>query len=80
MNKICITEEQFMTRHQLASRWMLSVRTIDRLRQDGFLTWTDIAGGQRARPIVRFSIGDVEKYESTCGLPVVIADEREEVA
>jgi hypothetical protein len=36
---------------------------LDRLRQDGRIPWLDVAGGQGARPIVRFRLADVQTYE-----------------
>lgn len=53
------------SRTALASRWKVSVKTIDRLREFGKLPWIDIAGGRGARPIVRFTLADVEAFEQT---------------
>jgi hypothetical protein len=53
-----------ITREQLAERWNTSVRTIDRRRLSGELTWIDLAGGKGGRPIVRFLLRDVEDYEN----------------
>jgi hypothetical protein len=56
--------EPHLSRKDLASRWTVSVRTIDRLRKDGRLPWVDLSGGAGARPIVRFRLRDVEDYEA----------------
>jgi hypothetical protein len=53
----------FLTREAVAARWSVSVRTVDRLRQDGSLPWVDLRGGRGGKPIVRFPIADVEDYE-----------------
>ncbi len=58
-----MTSDQHFSRQALAVRWNTSTRTIDRLRQAGKLPWIDIAGGRGARPIVRFTVEDVETYE-----------------
>jgi hypothetical protein len=58
-----MTPERHFSRQALAQRWNTSTRTIDRLRQAGKLPWIDIAGGRGARPIVRFTLTDVEQYE-----------------
>jgi hypothetical protein len=59
-----MTMERHLTREQLASRWNVSVRTVDRLRQRGQLSWVDVSGGAGARPLVRFSLREIEAYES----------------
>jgi hypothetical protein len=58
-----ITMERHFTREQLARRWSVSVRTIDRLRQRGQLPWIDLSGGTGARPVVRFKLSEIEDYE-----------------
>jgi len=55
--------QTYLTRHSLAGRWCVSLRTVDRLRQTGRLPWIDIADGVGARPVVRFRVKDVEDYE-----------------
>ncbi|MBM4327358.1 MAG: DNA-binding protein [Deltaproteobacteria bacterium] len=55
-----------LDRNQLAERWCVSVRTVDRARQDGRLPWIDLARGRGARPCVRFRLDDVERYEAEC--------------
>jgi hypothetical protein len=59
-----VVTETYLTRHNLATRWGTSVRTIDRIRQEGSLPWVDISAGRGARPLVRFRLSDVESYES----------------
>lgn len=54
----------FMTRQELAARWRVSIRTIDRLRGIGELRWVDIADGRGARPCVRFRLADILALES----------------
>ena len=56
--------EHHLTRQQLARRWSVSVRTVDRLRQKGQLPWIDLSGGSGARPVVRFRVSEIEDYES----------------
>ena len=57
-----------LTREAVAARWSVSIRTVDRLRQDGSLPWVDLRGGRGAKPIVRFSLKDVEEYEQKARL------------
>ncbi len=52
-----------LTREALASRWSVSVRTLDRLRQDGLIPWADLRRGRGAKPVVRFLLSDIEEYE-----------------
>ena len=59
---------EFLSRENLARRWGLSERTIDRLRSMGQLPWLDLARGKRARPIVRFALEDVEAFEVSARL------------
>ncbi len=59
-----MTTNNLLSRSDLASRWRISLRTVDRLRQDGRIAWIDVAGGHGARPIVRFRLIDVEAYEA----------------
>jgi len=54
----------FLTRQQLAKRWKVQLKTVDRLRQRGLLPWMDLSGGHGKKSLVRFSISDVEHYES----------------
>jgi hypothetical protein len=58
-----MTTDQHFSRQALSARWNTSTRTIDRLRQAGKLPWIDIAGGRGTRPIVRFTLADVQAYE-----------------
>ena len=53
----------FITREALATRWSVSVRTIDRRRLDGSLPWVDLNGGRGRKPIDRFLPKDIEDYE-----------------
>lgn len=52
-----------ITRTELAKRWRVDAKTIDRMRQAGVLPWIDISGGRGARPIVRFAVADVTAFE-----------------
>lgn len=52
-----------LTRYALAKRWGTSVRTVDRRKDYGLLPWIDLAGGRGNRPMVRFQLSDVERYE-----------------
>jgi hypothetical protein len=54
---------KLITRDELATRWSLSKRTIDRLREYGIIPWTDLSKGIGKRPIVRFRLYDIESYE-----------------
>ncbi|MGO9119839.1 MAG: hypothetical protein ACLQPD_19785 [Desulfomonilaceae bacterium] len=58
-----MTIQTHFSRTGLAKRWGVTTRTIDRLRQAGKLPWIDIAGCRGTRPIVRFTVEDVETYE-----------------
>jgi hypothetical protein len=53
-----------LTRNELANRWKVTPRTIDRLRRLGLLPWQDLRKGTAARPIVRFQIEDIQEYEA----------------
>lgn len=55
--------EDFLTRRQVASRWGVSVATIDRLRKAG-LPWIRLAVGGNNNSVVRFRLADIEAYES----------------
>ena len=57
-------ESMLLTRQELARRWRVSQRTLDRRRQNGLLAWIDVAMGRGSRPVVRFRIGDVEAAEA----------------
>jgi hypothetical protein len=52
-----------LTREAVAARWSVSLRTLDRLRQDGLIPWVDLRRGRGAKPIVRFCLEDIEDYE-----------------
>lgn len=54
----------FITRSELAKRWKVCVRTIDRKRELGELPWVDVAQGRGARPCVRFKLSDIEALEN----------------
>ena len=51
------------TKAQLATRWNVSQRTIDRRRNQGLIPWIDLTAGIGMRPQVRFKIEDIEEYE-----------------
>jgi len=59
-----MTLDQHFSRQALAQRWNTSTRTIDRLRMAGKLPWIDIAAGRGARPIVRFTLPDIQQFEA----------------
>jgi hypothetical protein len=59
-----MNERHHLTRRDLAARWGTSIRTIDRLRGLGKIPWIDLSGGQGKRPIVRFKLSDILKYET----------------
>ena len=59
-----MSQSTLLSRSDLAERWAASVRTIDRLRRSGTLPWVDLSAGRGERPIVRFSLDDIERYES----------------
>lgn len=61
----------FLTREALATRWSVSVRTVDRRRLDGSLSWTDLNAGRGHKPIVRFLLKDIEDYEQKGRLKIV---------
>jgi hypothetical protein len=54
-----------LTREHLAARWSVSLRTLDRLRQDGLIPWVDLRRGRGGKPLVRFLRADIEDYEQT---------------
>ena len=56
--------EEMITREELARRWKLSVKSVDRRRKDGALPWVDIAFGRGSRPAVRFRVEDIEQLEA----------------
>jgi hypothetical protein len=58
---------EILNRSELAQRWGVSIKTVDRLRTARLLNWIDIGGGRHPRPIVRFTLADVERYESGLG-------------
>jgi hypothetical protein len=56
-------ELQRLSRDQLAERWGISPRTVDRMRMDGRIPWLDLSGGKGNRPLVRFKLDDILAYE-----------------
>lgn len=54
---------QLLSRGQLAERWHISERTLDRRRKLGLLPWIDLTGGRGKRPLVRFRLEDIEEFE-----------------
>lgn len=54
----------FITRVELAKRWKVCVRTVDRKRELGEIPWVDVSQGRGARPCVRFRLADIEALES----------------
>jgi len=55
--------ETYLTRHDVARKWGVTLRTVDRLRFEGVLAWLDISAGRSARPQVRFRLCDVMAVE-----------------
>jgi hypothetical protein len=53
-----------ISREELAQRWGICPRTVDRLRNNGLLPWMDLSNGQGKKPIVRFLLQDIEAYEA----------------
>jgi hypothetical protein len=56
---------EYFSRVKLAARWGVSVKTLDRLRESGRLPWVDVSAGRGKRPLVRFMLADVERFEQT---------------
>jgi len=56
-------QQQLISRRQLALRWGVNAKTIDRLRQRGLLPWMDLNGCHRKKSLVRFSMSDIQTYE-----------------
>jgi hypothetical protein len=52
-----------LSRTELALRWNVSTKTVDRLRQRGILPWVDMSAGPGKRPLVRFMLADIELFE-----------------
>jgi hypothetical protein len=63
MDTIGAIERQLFSRNELAERWRVSARTIDRRRAMGLLPWIDLACGRGSRPVVRFSLADIQEFE-----------------
>ena len=53
-----------LSRQQLAERWGLTTRTIDRRRTECLIPWVDLSGGRGDRPVVRFKLEDIEAFEA----------------
>ncbi len=60
-----MTTDQHFSRQALAARWNTSTRTIDRLRSAGKLPWLNLASAGGPKPLVRFTLADVENYEQS---------------
>ncbi|MFH1113714.1 MAG: hypothetical protein V1792_07305 [Pseudomonadota bacterium] len=58
-----MTPGTYLSRVELAERWRMSIKTVDRLRSSGCLPWIDVSGGRGARPIVRIQLHDVIQFE-----------------
>lgn len=52
-----------LSRSELADRWGVTTKTVDRLRVAGILPWVDLAAGRGAKPLVRFLLADIIDYE-----------------
>jgi hypothetical protein len=55
---------EFLSRAELAQRWGVTSKTVDRLRKTGRLPWLDLTNGQGGKPLVRFREGDILAYEA----------------
>jgi hypothetical protein len=53
----------YLSRRELAERWKVSHKTIDRLRFAGKLSWVNLASHSGKKPLVRFKVEDVEAFE-----------------
>ena len=58
------SHEQFMTRQELAARWGVNAKTIDRLRTSGRLPWLNLAARGKKRPTVRLALHDIRALET----------------
>jgi len=57
-------EKQLISRSQLASRWGVTAKTIDRLRKAGKIPWLDLTNGGGRKTLVRFLEQDILAYEA----------------
>ncbi|MGO9116831.1 MAG: helix-turn-helix domain-containing protein [Desulfomonilaceae bacterium] len=55
-------DAQSLSRRELATRWGISVKTVDRLRETGQLPWIDLSTSPR-KPLVRFPLAEIERFE-----------------
>lgn len=55
---------ELLSRAELAQRWGVTAKTIDRLRKSGRLPWLDLTNGRGGKPLVRFREGDIQAYET----------------
>jgi MarR-like DNA-binding transcriptional regulator SgrR of sgrS sRNA len=60
-----MTDQTLFTRAELAERWHCSTRTIDRLRRLRRLAWLNISGKQGRKPLIRFPLNGIQKFEQT---------------
>lgn len=58
-----MTTEKLFSRRELARKWGVSTRTIDRVRKSGRLSWINISAGSGLRQGVRFRLDDIQAYE-----------------
>jgi len=54
----------YLSRRDLAVRWGISVKTVDRMRESGQIPWIYFSGRRGIRPVVRFALTDVEVFEA----------------
>jgi len=57
-------KQHLISRSQLAERWGVNSKTLDRLRKTGRLPWLDLTNGRGGKPLVRFREEDVQAYET----------------
>ncbi|MEW6352238.1 MAG: helix-turn-helix domain-containing protein [Thermodesulfobacteriota bacterium] len=55
---------EYLTREQLAQRWGIGLKTLDRLRASGRLAWINLSAEEDGqRDLVRFKPADIEAFE-----------------
>ncbi|MEW6352212.1 MAG: helix-turn-helix domain-containing protein [Thermodesulfobacteriota bacterium] len=55
---------EYLTREELARRWRIGLKTVDRLRATGRLPWINLSPEKDGpRDLVRFRIEDVRAFE-----------------
>jgi hypothetical protein len=57
---------QSLSRIELAKRWRVCIKTVDRLSETGQLSWIDLATSP-GKPLVRFPLAEIERFEKERG-------------